>query len=1115
MPSLEQIEKLANQLEGFSSYKNLESQANARYILYGVKEDEANFPAFVSDLNFKTKNLAYLYLEIACTYYKHERFADAIHYYEKAGMLLEYNYANSNEDNDARDFELMVGSLAYYCACQYSKAFIIIKKGRYECTFNGMISCYLRKDYSALNKLIKESLLRDNEEPAFSDVYDIMLARSFAKLMSYFIFGEIEQLGQSEQIISDATRVALLGDDPAVWWEFRLIGVIISQLRISSLWANLKAHPMFKVDDNGWKEVFEYFKDVIEEKGIAMPDWDKQAHEKLEKYIRSQAFKPTPITELFVSQRLALEKVLGQNGAVVSLPTSSGKTRIAEIVILQSLMFDVNSKVLYIAPFRSLAYEMEETLAGIFNPLDYHVTHLYGGAQFTAIDRAEMENARVLIATPEKAKAILRANAEVVNNIRLVVMDEGHLLGANKRDIANEMFTEELRRIVRKNAGKFLVLSAVLPNAKDISQWLAGDENHVIKDTWRPSSQRIGLMNYYNNRIDIEWLGEFRCFNNSFVRTNGDKKTAIAEAAMKLSNLGSVLIYIPQNRWLLSQAKPMKKQLQNYPDVEWGDDLDWKRFELVCAETEKGKEFYEMAKKGLLCHGAQLEMDVRRYMERLLRKNKARFIYCTNTLAQGVNLGVSTVIVNGTFNGESFLSKRDFWNMAGRAGRSFIDTEGKVLLVCDRTKEDYKIKKQLKMYISDTTPDDAVSGIYSKLKRLCAISIEKGISFDYLIELINENDFAELNTQDDDWDGFFDLIDDSLLSLDLACRDNEEDEAQWCDDHFKNSLALIQAQNDEEREMMIQIVKARVKAVRSFTRGTAYPKAFASSGIPLKAAIYLEQRLNDVEVMADTYLNSNKNIEDVVAFFEKFDTLIRDINSKRIDIVEEDKLDPVRELWLGGKRMSSNQVGIGEKYYGFTVSWILNALAGRYAIEEKDNYQKFFEEMALLANNGLPSKWAVQIYLSGIHSRTVATEFAAKIDRPYLIETLSEVFDYMRHQADSVIESANFSELAKEWMKTLIVAPKVDKRTVVKVSNFYFNNNSESIPELLFCKKYKDGVYLCSDDMTYKNPVKDTDGMKFSEVADVPGIYFEKVEDNLWKMRNVNPYVEIDGELPY
>jgi replicative superfamily II helicase len=295
---------------------------------------------------------------------------------------------------------------------------------------------------------------------------------------------------------------------------------------------------MFKVDDHGWKEVFENFGDVLEQKGVTMPNWDRQAYEKLEQYIRSQIFKSTPITELFISQRKALEKVLSKEGAVVSMPTSSGKTRIAEIVILQCLMFDTTSRVLYIAPFRSLAYEMEETLGNTFNPLDYHVTHLYGGAQYTAIDRYEMESARVLIATPEKAKAILRANIEVVSSIKLIVMDEGHLLGKHERDITNEMFTEELRRIIRKNRGKFLVLSAVLPNAQDISKWLVGDENQVVKDCWRPSTQRIGLMRYHNNKIDLEWLGGYNCFNNSFVKTTNDKKTAIAEAAMKLLPLG-------------------------------------------------------------------------------------------------------------------------------------------------------------------------------------------------------------------------------------------------------------------------------------------------------------------------------------------------------------------------------------------------------------------------------------------------------------------------------------------------------------------------------------------------------------------------------------------------
>ena len=172
-------------------------------------------------------------------------------------------------------------------------------------------------------------------------------------------------------------------------------------------------------------------------------------------------------------------------------------------------------------------------MSATFNPMEYYVTHLYGSAQYTSLDREEMEQARVVIATPEKAKAILRANEEMVGQIRLVVMDEGHLLGDGQREVINEMFSEELRRIVKQNHGRFLVLSAVLPNAEDMSAWLANGGENVVKDSWRPSSRRLGKILCYNNHLDIEWLGDPACFNPSFVKTvkNVDKKELIARAA--------------------------------------------------------------------------------------------------------------------------------------------------------------------------------------------------------------------------------------------------------------------------------------------------------------------------------------------------------------------------------------------------------------------------------------------------------------------------------------------------------------------------------------------------------------------------------------------------------
>ena len=190
-----------------------------------------------------------------------------------------------------------------------------------------------------------------------------------------------------------------------------------------------------------------------------------------------------------------------------------------------------------------------------------------GEAQYTLLDKQEIEKARILIATPEKAKAILRTNDIMVYNIKMVVMDEGHLLGNGDREIINEMFTEELRRIVKHNNGKFLVLSAVLPNTKDMSLWLTDMEDRVSTDIWRPSAQRFGLLCYEGNRVNLEWKGEFPCFNHAFVNERIEKKEAVAKVAIKLSMLGSILIYCPTTPQVGSNAKVMYELIKNEPDV--------------------------------------------------------------------------------------------------------------------------------------------------------------------------------------------------------------------------------------------------------------------------------------------------------------------------------------------------------------------------------------------------------------------------------------------------------------------------------------------------------------------------------------------------------------------
>lgn len=80
---------------------------------------------------------------------------------------------------------------------------------------------------------------------------------------------------------------------------------------------------------------------------------------------------------MFLTQRNSLPKVLNnKQGSIVSIPTSSGKTRIGEIAILNCLLNEPKAKILFIAPYRSLAYEIENSFDEILAILMFQ-SHIY------------------------------------------------------------------------------------------------------------------------------------------------------------------------------------------------------------------------------------------------------------------------------------------------------------------------------------------------------------------------------------------------------------------------------------------------------------------------------------------------------------------------------------------------------------------------------------------------------------------------------------------------------------------------------------------------------------------------------------------------------------------
>ena len=150
---------------------------------------------------------------------------------------------------------------------------------------------------------------------------------------------------------------------------------------------------------------------------------------------------------------------------------------------------------------KKVAFELEQTLSQTFDWLGFQISHLYGGSRVGIADKHLAEDASIIIATPEKAKAILRGTPELFNDIKLIIVDEGHLIGENERHVKNELFLDHIRSIAKTLKCRIIVLSAVLSNPEDLALWLTNDAARQcipkISSDYSDSSQIEWGVNFY------------------------------------------------------------------------------------------------------------------------------------------------------------------------------------------------------------------------------------------------------------------------------------------------------------------------------------------------------------------------------------------------------------------------------------------------------------------------------------------------------------------------------------------------------------------------------------------------------------------------------------------
>ncbi|MGB6650123.1 MAG: DEAD/DEAH box helicase, partial [Bacteroidota bacterium] len=345
---------------------------------------------------------------------------------EQAASLLQYVHGPAAEKSRESAFHILLSAMAFYAAGHYSRAFVTIRQAEGGTEAAQIVAAFLRKDFSDLVTRLNDLLFRD--PPEINDQRDldewaimIAVASSIAGALEFVFTGREASYAGGDSQLRDAAIVASAGDQAAWWWIVRLLRLMLTDLGEASPWRVLP--PYFSPDSSA----------------------------ALAQFVRLLAFGKRPVIEFWSSQRSALPLALdsGNRGGVINLRTSAGKTRVAELAILQTLLSDSTAKVFYLAPFRSLALEVEQTLSSTFKWLGFSVSHLYGGSRVSSIDTELATDSHITIATPEKARALFRAVPELSQCVKLLVIDEGHLLGRSERYVRNEIFIDHFRALAR------------------------------------------------------------------------------------------------------------------------------------------------------------------------------------------------------------------------------------------------------------------------------------------------------------------------------------------------------------------------------------------------------------------------------------------------------------------------------------------------------------------------------------------------------------------------------------------------------------------------------------------------------------------------------------------
>ena len=394
--------------------------------------------------------------------------------------------------------------------------------------------------------------------------------------------------------------------------------------------------------------------------------------------------------ELDKFQEDAIKAIEHNKSVIVSAPTGSGKTLIADYIIDRD--FKKGIRVIYTAPIKALSNQKYKEFSRSYG--EENVGILTGDVQ-------KNPDALILIMTTEIYRNMVLSQDPFVDKVSYIIFDEIHYIN----DIERGYVWEESIIFSKPNA-RILCLSATIPNAEEFANWIETIKGHevvVVRHDERPVPLHVNLydaqlgVTTLKNLKDAMEIPEHHNVMHSRFRKRQDKPKLPShlELIKEIKDKLPCLFFSFSRQGCQRKAMELfgKNMFQLNPEISSFVRAKLSNISPEINRLDSVKILRQTLPCGIAFHHAGILPVMKEIVEELFEKGLIKVLYTTETFAVGINMPAKSVCFESLrkFDGISFrlMNSKEYFQIAGRAGRRGMDSEGFVYIMIERKFFDY------------------------------------------------------------------------------------------------------------------------------------------------------------------------------------------------------------------------------------------------------------------------------------------------------------------------------------------------------------------------------------------------------------------------------------------